>query len=458
LRLGEVGRAIPPVGSCAMERQYRGDGIAWHVDETKGRGPLLTAQWFVGIDWGSEVHAVCVLDREGHVCERRQVQHTGADLQAVVETLLARAQGDATTVAVGIEVPRGALVELFVERGFGVYAINPKQLDRFRDRFTPAGAKDDRRDAWVIGDSLRTDPQAFRQVRLDHPLIIQLREWSRIDEDLGSELTRLTNQVRDLVYRTVPGLLALCPAADEPWLWTVLRTAPTPAAQRRLSERRLEQLLRSHRVRRLTATQVHAVLQQPVVFTAPGVADAVAAHLQLLLPRVELIAAQRREAERQLDRLLQALDQENSAAGDQREHSDIAIVRSMPGVGTRVAARMLAEASQPLVDRAYHVIRTCMGIAPVTKQSGKRRTVSMRYACNMRLRNAAYHWARAGAQNDAASRAYYETLRARGHSHGRALRSVADRLLRILMTLLSRGEIFDPTHGQQSAMPVPVRA
>ena len=68
------------------------------------------------------------------------------------------------------------------------------------------------------------------------------------------------------------------------------------------------------------------------------------------------------------------------AAGDQREHSDVAIVRSMPGIGTRVAARMLAEASQPLVDRAYHALRACMGVAPVTKQSGKRRTVSMRYA------------------------------------------------------------------------------
>jgi transposase len=415
---------------------------------------LMTAQWFVGIDWASAAHEVCVLDRDGKVCERRQVQHTVPDLQDFIDVLLTRAHGDPTTVAIGIEVPRGALVELLVERGFDVYAINPKQMDRFRDRFAPAGAKDDRRDALVIGDSLRTDPQAFRQVRLDHPAIIELREWSRIDEDLGVELTRLTNQLRDLVYRGMPGLLCLCPAADDPWFWAVLRAAPTPAAQRRLSERQLERLLRSHRIRRLTAAQVREVLQQPVVFTAPGVIDAVTAHLQLLLPRVELIATQRREAERHLERMLHRLEQE-SADGDQREHSDVAIVRSMPGIGTRVAARMLAEASQPLVDRAYHVLRACLGVAPVTKQSGKRRTVSMRYACNSRLRNAAYHWARAGAQNDPASRSYYDSLRARGHSHGRALRSVADRLLRILMTLLTRGQIFDPTHRQP---PVPVAA
>jgi transposase len=415
---------------------------------------LLTAQWFVGIDWASEAHEVCVLDRDGKICDRRQVKHTVPELQAFVDALLTRAHGDPTTVAIGIEVPRGAFVELLVERGFAVYAINPKQMDRFRDRFAPAGAKDDRRDALVIGDSLRTDPQAFRQVRLDHPVIIQLREWSRIDEDLGVELTRLTNQVRDLVYRSAPGLLALSSAADDPWLWALLRQAPTPATQRRLSERRLDRLLRDHRIRRLTAAQVREVLQQPAVFTAPGVVDAVAAHLQVLLPRVELIAAQRREAERQLERWLEVLETEMPPVGDQREHSDVAIVRSMPGIGTRVAARMLAEASQPLVDRAYHVLRAIMGIAPVTKQSGRRRTVSMRYACNVRLRNAGYHWARTGAQQDSGSGAYYASLRARGHSHGRALRSVADRLLRILMTLLTHGQVFDPNHRQPSPLPL----
>ncbi len=415
---------------------------------------MLTAEWFVGIDWASQAHAVCILDRDGRICERREVKHTAVALQAFVEGLVARAAGDPARVAIGIEVPRGALVELLVERGFAVYAINPKQLDRFRDRFTAAGAKDDRRDALVIGDSLRTDPQAYRQVRLDDPLIVHLREWSRVDEDLGIELARLTNQLRDLVYRTTPALLTLCPAADEPWFWALLREAATPTAHRRLSRRRVERLLRDQRIRRLEAPQLYEVLQQPSVYTAPGVVEAVADHIALLVPRVELVAGQRREAERRLARLLDRLETETAPAGDPREHSDVAIVRSMPGVGTRVAARMLAEASQPLAERAYHGLRAGMGVAPVTKQSGRRRSVSMRYACNLRLRNAAYHWARVGAQTDPASRAYYATLRERGHSHGRALRSVADRLLRILMTLLNRGQIFDRHYRQASPLPV----
>jgi len=350
-------------------------------------------------------------------------------------------------------VPRGALVDLCVERGFPVYAINPKQVDRFRDRFTVAGAKDDSRDAQVIGDSLRTDPQAFRRVRLDQPLVIQLREWSRVDDDLGVDLTRLTNQLRDLVYRVAPGVLALCPAADEPWFWALLREAPTPAAQRALSARRLDRLLRDHRIRRLDAARLRETLQEPPVYTAPGVVDAVAAHILVVLPHLELTAVQRRDAARHLERLLDQLEAEDPPAGDQREHSDVAIVRSMPGIGTRVAARMLAEASQPLADRAYHVLRTWTGVAPVTKRSGRRRrpTVVMRYACNRRLRAATYHWARNAAQRDPSSKAYYAQLRERGHSHGRALRSVGDRFLRILVTLLSRGQLFDSTHRQLSS-------
>lgn len=420
---------------------------------------MLNAAWFVGIDWATDAHEVCIVDRAGHIEERREVTHTAAALHAFLDALLQRAQGDPSRLAIGIEVPRGALVELCVERGFRVYAINPKQVDRFRDRFTVAGAKDDPRDAHVISDALRTDPQAFRPVRLDHPLVIQLREWSRVDDNLREELSRLTNQLRALVYRSTPGVLALCPAADEPWLWALLEDAATPTAQQRLSERRLQRLLREHRIRRVSVPELHQVLQQPTLYTAPGVVEAVAAHIALLLPRVALVARQRREAARQLTRLLDALETDVPPGGDQREHSDVAIVRSMPGIGTRVAARMLSEAAQPLVERAYHVVRCWMGTAPVTKRSGRRRRgiVTMRYACNRHLREAAYHWGRTAAQKDPATRAYYQSLRGRGHSHARALRSVVDRCLRILFALLTRGQLFDPGHRQPSHLVVAPR-
>lgn len=448
MRPGEAVRARHPVGSCAASAST-GAMVVHGRSRPRKEGVVTEVEWIVGIDWGATAHAVCLLDRAGRVEEQRLVAHTSQALHAFVDALSTRSDGALGRVAVAIETPRGALVELLVERGCAVYAINPKQLDRFRDRFTVAGAKDDRRDARVLADSWRTDPQAFRRVQLDHPLIVELREWSRLDDELGVELHRLTNQLRAAVYRVSPALLTLCPGADEPWLWAVLAAAPTPHAQQRLTIRRLTRLLQDHHVRRLTAAEVHAALQAPPIALVPGVVDAVTAHYTVLLPRLQLTAQQRRTATRALERLLTAYAAA-APAEDQREHPDVTILRSMPGVGNRVAARMLADASPLLVARAYHTLRGVLGVAPVTRQSGRSRVVHMRHACNPRLRDAAYHWGRVSLQRDPPSRAYYAALRARGHSHGRALRSVVDRALRILMHLLARGECFNPEHATRA--------
>ena len=117
-----------------------------------------------------------------------------------------------------------------------------------------------------------------------------------------------------------------------------------------------------------------------------------------------------------------------------------------------VTATMLAEASGPLADRDYATLRAYTGAAPVTKRSRKRVfVVHMRYACKHRLRHALYHWARTSIQHDEAARLYYDALRARGHRHARALRSVADRWLRILVAMLTTRSLYDPTRPRTLA-------
>ena len=182
-------------------------------------------------------------------------------------------------VAIAIEIPRGAVVETLVERGFHVYAINPKQLDRFRDRYSICGAKDDRRDAFVLADSLRTDQPCFRRVRLDDPRVIQLRELSRVDEDLQREANQLANRLREQLHRFYMQVLKLCPAADEPWLWTLLELAPSPSVAQRLPAKRVELLLRGHRIRRLSADDVISALRVPARQVAPGVVEAATEHI-----------------------------------------------------------------------------------------------------------------------------------------------------------------------------------
>ena len=103
----------------------------------------------VGIDWGQSTHHVCVLDGSGKVLRECAIEHAAAALHTLADWLIEHAGGQPGRIGVGIEVPHGVIVETLVERGLMVFSINPKQLDRFRDRFTVAGAKDDRRDARV---------------------------------------------------------------------------------------------------------------------------------------------------------------------------------------------------------------------------------------------------------------------------------------------------------------------
>jgi transposase len=221
---------------------------------------------------------------------------------------------------------------------------------------------------------------------------------------------------------------------------------PTPQAARHARENTVRALLKAHRIRRLDAPQALAVLRQTAVAVAPGTIEAAVGHLQLLLPRLRLVNRQLVECQQRLDAMLQQLMSTEPAGppGQKVEQRDAAILRSLPGVGRVVLATLLSEASQPLEQRDYHTLRALCGVAPVTKQSGKRRAVHMRQACHPRLRDALYHWARVAAQHEARERDRYAALRGRGHSHGRALRTLGDRLLHVACTLLEKRELYDP--------------
>ena len=147
-----------------------------------------------------------MLDADGKVLGEREFEHSGAGLTQMADWLLSFATGDAGEVGVAIETPRGPVVESLMEHGFAVHSINPKQLDRFRDRISPAGAKDDRRDARVLASALRTDPHCLRRLESTDPAIIELREWSRLNDDLTRERVRLANRMRDPALALLPAV------------------------------------------------------------------------------------------------------------------------------------------------------------------------------------------------------------------------------------------------------------
>ncbi len=403
--------------------------------------------WFAGVDWASEAHHACVVDAAGVKKGERTFRHTGAGLAEMADWIVDQAGLAAEDVAVAIEVPHGPVVESLMERGFPVYAINPKQLDRFRDRFSLAGAKDDSRDAQVLADALRTDAHCLRRLDPVDPVVVELREWSRIAEELTRDRTRLANRIREQLWRYYPQILQATNDVAQPWFLELWERVPTPAKGQRVHHRTLERLLKRHRIRRIDADGLRGHLRAPSISVAPGTTEAAVAHIRSASERLRLVQRQLTDARRQIDRLTQTLSERGDPDSGQPRQRDVVILSSLPGVGRIVLATLLAEAYQPLQRRDYQALRCLCGVAPVTRRSGKSKIVVRRLAAHHRLQDALYHWARVAVQRDPLSAAKYAALRSRGHGHARALRSVADRLLAVACAMLRNQTLYDPNHS-----------
>jgi transposase len=406
-------------------------------------------QWYGAVDWASETHHVFLADANGQAIGERVFRHGGEGLAEMAAWLMAKSgAAEASQINVAIEVPHGPVVETLLERGLRVYALNPKQMDRFRDRYTLAGAKDDSRDAQTMACALRTDPRCFRALAAADPVVIELREWSRMAGDLAAERNRLTNRMREQLWRYFPAMLELDDDLGAEWFLDLWLSVPTPDKAPRLREATLAKLLKRHRIRRFDAAHVLEVLRQPPVHVAVGTKEAASAHVTALIARIRLVNKQLKHAHQQLDALTARLPARESEPGQNKQH-DVEILASLPGVGRIVLATLLAEAFDPLQRRDYAALRSLTGVAPVTKSSGKSCIVIRRQARHDRLANAMYHWARVAVQHDPRSRAKYAALRSRGHTHGRALRSVADRLLNVACAMLKTATTFNPALAAQ---------
>jgi transposase len=255
------------------------------------------------------------------------------------------------------------------------------------------------------------------------------------------------------LWRFYPQMLGLTDDVAAPWFLDLWRLIPTPEKAVRVREATVDRLLKRHRIRRLSAADVLERLRTPAIPLAPGTVSAATAHLEAVAKRLDLVNRQMLAVDERLDYLTESLaGAQEGAEGQGPEPCDVTILRSLPGVGRIVLATLLAEAFEALRRRDYQALRCLAGVAPVTKRSGKSRIVLMRQAAHVRLRNAVYHWARVAVQHDPRSQAKYAALRARGHGHGRALRSVADRLIGVACAMLEAKTTFDPNLASQRAL------
>lgn len=400
----------------------------------------------VGIDWGRSRHEVCVLDPNLQILARRNFDHTSEQLNQLVPWLLQTTACSTQQLKVGIEVPNGPVVLNLQAYGLDVFSINPLQSNRFRDRRSPAGAKDDRRDAFVIARALATDDAAFRlaPVLTEDQHLLHALVHER--DELVKQKVKYSNQLQELLWSYFPAVLEAIKDVSQRWFLQLLQKAPTPDQACRLRLGSLRQLLKKHRIRRIDAPTLQQLLRQPPLLGTNLIAPAQAMKVQNLVQRFLLLLEQLETCDRQIQDAIEASANSASAddeASDNGSHySDTEILQSVPGLGINTLAALFSEAAPAVAQRNYEALRTLSGVAPVTKCSGRKRVVSQRRAVNRLLQKAVHHWAANACLRDARCKQKYQALRQRGKTHSQALRTVGDRLLNVVCAMLRNNTLY----------------
>ena len=388
---------------------------------------------YVGIDWAEAHHDVCVLDDAGEVLGARRIPE-GLEGVARLHALLGEHADEPSEVVVGIETERGLLVGSLVAAGYTVYAVNPLAASRYRDRHTVSRAKSDRGDARVLADLVRTDRQHHREVAPDSELAGAIKVLARAHQSLIWTRQRQTNALRNALREYHPGALAAFADLAHGDALAVLAAAPEPVRGQKLSEARIVRALRKggrQRNLKSRAREIRAALQAPQLAAPPLVAEAQAENVSAL---VAVIGTLNEQIARLEAGLVDAFGR----------HPDAEILRSLPGLGDVLGARVLAEfgdAPDRYADaRARH---DYAGTSPVTRASGTSHVVIARLARNKRLFDAAYQWALCALTRSPGARAYYDAHDPGPQTSKVARRKLANKLVGILHGCLTHRMRYD---------------
>jgi len=389
---------------------------------------------FCGIDWSERHHDVALVDASGVLLGRRRISDDLAGFTDLTG-LLAEHTEQPARVDVAIETDRGLLVAALRAAGHRVFAVNPKAVDRYRDRHAVSGAKSDPGDALVLAHLLRTDRHAHRPLPADSDLGQAVSVLARAHQDLVWARQQDTNRLRSLLREFFPAALAAFPDLTTKTALTVLAAAPTPSAAGRLSRANLVDLLhaagrgtRPTDAGRLAATFAADQLRQPpLVEQAMG--EAVRAIVRTLTATNDAITG---------------LEQALAASFDL--HPDAEILDSLPGLGLILGARVLSEFGDDPTRFAHAVSRRAYaGTAPITRASGRHKAVLARHVRNKRLADACYLWAFTALTKSAGARAFYDRRRAAGDRHSAALRRLGSKLIGQLHHCLNQRTHYDET-------------
>ena len=390
---------------------------------------------FVGDDWAEDHHDIELQDEQGRVLARARLPEGIAGITRF-HALVGQFAGPDTEpaeVAVGIETDRGLWVTALRAAGYAVYAINPRQVARYRERHGTSGAKSDKADSHTMADMVRIDSRQLRPVAGDSPETGAIKVAARTHQTLIWERTRQVQRLRHQLREYFPAALEAFEDLDAPDALDLLAKAPDPA-----------------RAARLTRAQVAAALKRARRRDIAGKADAILAALrggQLAQP--EPVVAAYAAAVSSLTVIITALNGEIAKMERQvtacfRRHPDAAIYLSQPGIGEILGARELGEfGDDPHRYASAKARKNYAATSPVTRQSGKKKIVMARFIRNDRLADALHRQAQSALRASPGARAFYEEQRDRGLDHDAALRALSNRLVGILHGCLKTRTLYD---------------
>ena len=392
---------------------------------------------FVGDDWAEAHHDIEIEDDFGRVLARKRLPEGLAGITALHELVAEHLDpaGEPDQVLVGIETDRGPWVQALLAAGYFVYAINPMQVARYRERHSTSGAKSDAADAHLLAEIIRLDRSHHRPIAGDSDIAEHVKVAARAHQTMIWSRVRQVNVLRSLLREYYPAALAAfgTDLAGRDAL-AVLAAAPSPERGRRLSQNRIETLLRrAGRQRNLpvTAARIRTALTSEQLTARPGVVPAYAASASALIAVLTTMTEQTEVLAGQVE---QGFGQ----------HPDVEIYLSQPGLGMILGARVLAEfGDDPDRYADARSRRNYSGMSPITKASGTKKVVLARYARNRRLGDALFLQAYSALRSSPGARAFYDRQRARGATHYQALRAVANRLVGILHGCLRARTLYD---------------
>jgi transposase len=402
---------------------------------------LPEALFFTGIDWASEIHAVCVLDAAGMIVAEFVIEHS-ADGIATLTRRLAR-YGDPGQVPVAIERPDGRLVDLLLEAGHPVVPVKPNAIKTWRDGEVLSGAKSDAGDAAVIAEYLRLRAHKLRIAAPYSDETLALRAVVRTRGDLVEMRVAATNQLSALLDAHWPGARAVFADVESPISLEFLTRYPTPAAAAHLGEKRMAAFCAKHGYsgRRTAAELLTRLRSAPAGTAREALTEALR---DAVLAAVAVLTA--------LNASVKNLDR--SIAAHLGEHPDGAIFASLPRSGQVNAAQVLAEWGD--TRQAYEhpgSVAALAGVTPVTKQSGRHRSVEFRWACNKRFRLAITTFADNSRHASPWAAKIYTDARSAGKDHPHAVRILARAWIRVIYRCWLDGTPYDPVkHGAATTL------